>query len=45
MSQPKPIPLRPQVQVAEESLRPTRAEVDLGAIAHNLRVVREHAEG
>jgi alanine racemase len=39
----KTIAFRPRLQVAEESLRPTRAEVDLGAVAHNFRVVRELA--
>ncbi len=34
------ISFRPRVLSAEDSLRPTRAEVDLGAIAHNLEVVR-----
>lgn len=32
-----------QVQPADELLRPTRAEIDLNAIAHNLNVVREAA--
>ena len=32
--------LRPRVTSAADSLRPTRAEIDLGAIAHNLGVVR-----
>ena len=41
----KTIAFRPRLQVAEESLRPTRAEVDLSAIAHNFRVVRELAGG
>jgi len=31
--------LRPRVQRSDECLRPTRAEIDLGAIAHNYRVV------
>lgn len=39
------ITLRPRVQTAEESLRPTRAEIDLEAIAHNLGVVRQAAAG
>jgi alanine racemase len=34
---------RPRIALADESLRPTRAEIDLGAIAHNLRVVRAQA--
>ena len=33
-------PLRPRLVSAEASLRPTRAEVDLDAIAHNLDVIR-----
>lgn len=36
----KTLVLRPRIQRVEECLRPTRAEVDLEAIAHNLRVVR-----
>jgi len=36
----KTLVLRPRVQRVDECLRPTRAEVDLDAIAHNLRVVR-----
>jgi alanine racemase len=34
---------RPRIQLADESMRPTRAEVDLAAIAHNLRVVKSLA--
>lgn len=30
---------------ADDALRPTRAEIDLDALAHNLRVVRERARG
>lgn len=41
----KTIAFRPRLQPAEESLRPTRAEVDLEAIAHNFRLVREIAAG
>lgn len=37
--------LRPRVQAADETLRPTRAEIDLGAIAHNLRVVKRVSAG
>ncbi len=36
----KPFVVRPRDHRAEDCLRPTRAEVDLAAIAHNLRVVR-----
>jgi len=32
--------LRPRVVVANDALRPTRAEIDLEALAHNLRIVR-----
>jgi len=32
--------LKPRIVPADECLRPTRAEVDLGALAHNLRTVR-----
>lgn len=38
-----PRPLRPRLQSAEVSLRATRAEILLDAIAHNLRVVRDAA--
>jgi len=38
-----PVPLRPRIQSADASLRPTRAEIFLDAIAHNLRVVRQAA--
>ncbi len=37
----KTIAFRPRVQLAEESLRPTRAEIDLDAVAHNYRRVRD----
>lgn len=40
-----PAPLRPRIQSADASLRPTRAEIRLDAIAHNLRVVRSAAAG
>lgn len=33
--------LKPRLQSAEESLRPTRAEIDLDAVVHNLNVARE----
>ena len=39
------MPLRPRVRGADSSLRPTRAEVLLDAIGHNLRVVRAAAKG
>jgi alanine racemase len=35
--------LRPRVTSAQESLRPTRAEIDLDALVHNLAVVRAEA--
>lgn len=31
---------RPRIALADESMRPTRAEIDLDAIAHNLHVLR-----
>ncbi len=34
---------RSRIQLADESMRPTRAEIDLDAIAHNLSVVRSFA--
>src|SRR5688500_13461166 len=37
----KTLIFRPRVAPAEESLRPTRAEIDLGAIAANLRALRK----
>jgi alanine racemase len=37
--------LRPRVTTAQESLRPTRAEIDLDALVHNLGVVRAEAGG
>ncbi len=36
----KPYVVRPRDHRAEDCLRPTRAEIDLAAVAHNLRVVR-----
>ncbi|MEM7434863.1 MAG: alanine racemase [Myxococcota bacterium] len=38
-------PRRPKIQDADASLRPTRAEIRLDAIARNLRVVREAVGG
>lgn len=40
-----PAPLRPRIQNADASLRPTRAEILLDAIAHNLQVVRGAVQG
>jgi alanine racemase len=37
--------LKPRVQSADASLRPTRAEVLLDAIGHNLKVVQNAAQG
>lgn len=34
---------RSRIELADESMRPTRAEIDLAAIAHNLAVVRSFA--
>lgn len=34
---------RPRIALADESMRPTRAEIDLDAIAHNLRVTTAQA--
>ncbi|MFW5920555.1 MAG: alanine racemase [Polyangiales bacterium] len=46
MSSPaKTIAFRPRLQGADECLRPTRAEVDLSAVAHNYHVVRDAAGG
>lgn len=39
-SNPTTLVLRPRIQRVDECLRPTRAEIDLDAIAHNLQVVR-----
>ena len=36
---------RPRIALEGESMRPTRAEIDLGAIAHNLAVDRLRARG
>jgi alanine racemase len=41
----KTVSLWPRLVPADDSLRPTRAEVDLGAVAHNLRTVRRVAAG
>jgi alanine racemase len=41
----KTLSLWPRLVPADASLRPTRAEVDLGALAHNLGVVRAAAAG
>lgn len=38
-------PSRPRVQRSDDSFRPTRAEILLDAIAHNLRVVQGAARG
>ena len=45
MRSDSPRPLKPRVQSATASLRPTRAEILLDAIGHNLRVVRQAARG
>lgn len=45
MQSDSPTPLRPQTRRAETSLRPTRAEILLDAIGHNLKVVRAAAPG
>ncbi len=37
--------LRPRVTSAEDSLRPTRAEISLDALVHNLGIVRAEAAG
>ena len=39
---PTTLVLRPRIQRIDECLRPTRAEIDLDAIAHNFQVVRDH---
>ncbi len=41
----KTMAFRPRLSRPEDTLRPTRAEIDLGAIAHNLGVVRRVAGG
>ncbi len=46
MSQPiVPRVLRPRRAAPADAVRPTRAEIDLEAVRHNLRVVRKHAGG
>ncbi len=46
MNQPAvPRVLRPRRAAPADAVRPTRAEVNLEALRHNLRVVRRHAEG
>lgn len=46
MTQPLvPRVLRPRRAAPADALRPTRAEVNLEALRHNLRVVRRHAGG
>lgn len=45
MQPTSPRPLRPRLHSAEASLRATRAEILLDAIAHNFRVVREASRG
>lgn len=37
--------MRPRRAAPADAVRPTRAEVNLEALRHNLRVVRRHAEG
>jgi alanine racemase len=46
MSQPlAPRILRPRRAAPDDAVRPTRADVNLAALRHNLRVVRKHAGG
>lgn len=49
MSQPShplfPRVLRPRRAAPADAVRPTRAEINLHALRHNLRVVRKHAAG
>src|ERR1700690_156435 len=46
MNQPfVPRVLRPRRAAPADALRPTRAEIDLEALRHNLHVVRKHAGG
>lgn len=46
MSQPLiPRVLRPRRAAPADAVRPTRADVNLEALRHNLRVVKRHAEG
>src|SRR4051794_3972445 len=37
--------LRPKRAAPADAVRPTRAEVNLGALRHNLRVLRSRADG
>ena len=37
--------MRPRRAAPADAVRPTRAEVNLAALRHNLRVVQKHAEG
>jgi alanine racemase len=41
----EPRVLRPRRAAPADAVRPTRAEVNLAALRHNLRVVRRHADG
>jgi alanine racemase len=46
MSQPLvPRVLRPRRAAPDDAVRPTRADVNLAALRHNLRVVKRHAAG
>ncbi|MGD0674973.1 MAG: alanine racemase [Polyangiaceae bacterium] len=46
MTQPLvPRILRPRRAAPAEAIRPTRAEINLGALRHNARVLRKHAGG
>lgn len=46
MTQPlPPRVLRPRRAAPADAIRPTRAEINLQALRHNLRVVRKHARG
>jgi alanine racemase len=46
MSQPLvPRVLRPRRAAPDDAVRPTRADVNLAALRHNLRVVKKHAAG
>lgn len=42
---PLPRVLRPQRAVPSDAVRPTRAEINLANLRHNLRVLARHAEG
>ncbi len=44
VNDPTTLVLRPRIQRVDECLRPTRAEIDLDAIAHNFHVVRKWIE-